>query len=83
MVIALFYRMHPLFKTLKRLGGVIMSRLFKDIVKGFKEIGEMINSESLVNLASNILKDEKVKSLLRSMININKRRTYGRHIWKS
>lgn len=38
-----------------------MSRLFKDIVKGFKEIGEMINSESLVNLASNILKDEEIK----------------------
>lgn len=38
-----------------------MSRLFKDIVKGFKEIGEMINSEHLVNLASNILKDEEAK----------------------
>ena len=42
-----------------------MSRLFKDIVKGFKEIGEMINSESLVNLASNILKEEEAKESIK------------------
>lgn len=43
-----------------------MSRLFKDIVKGFKEIGEMINSESLVNLVSNILKDEEIKETIKA-----------------
>lgn len=43
-----------------------MSRLFKDIVKGFKEIGEMINSEHLVNLALNILKDEEIKEAIKA-----------------
>ncbi len=66
MVIALLIECIHYLKTLKGLGGVIMSRLFKDIVKGFKEIGEMINSESLVNFASNILKDEEIKEAIKA-----------------